>query len=157
MGSRIRVLLPLALFVFGACQAAQTVREEAAPPAADVSEDLTMRYVRQIVEDFRVGYLDRDVQGFMKHVSDGFYRGRARFQESVEREFAAAAESSLDVEILEVEEEDQKVSVSVRWTLGGDGEPGPAAGGTTILIFHRTDTISLVDLRQDPFFGMNLF
>ena len=68
------VLLLTLVVALAACRPLQ-------PPAGNPS-DLMERYVHQVIFDMRDSFVAADIGGFMKHVSEGFYGGRARLEES---------------------------------------------------------------------------
>ena len=142
--------------VAAACQTAPPSVEKTSIPSYPA--DLTERFVYQTVYDMRDRFVAEDVAGFMKHISEGFYKGRARFQESLESAFATASISGMEVFIEGVEVEEHKVSAVVRWSGSFEGEGGvEQEEGETLLLFHRSDGISLVDIRKDPLFGVEGF
>jgi hypothetical protein len=141
-----------------ACQASQPgVRQDAGKGA--LPEDLTERYVHQIVNDLRDDLNSKNVAGFMKHVSEGFYRGRSRLQKSLEESFAAVGSVSVETEVVEIDEEDLRISALVRWTRSDETSLGDRVddAGQTRLIFHKADTLSLVDFREGSLFGISGF
>ena len=96
----------------------------------------------------------------MRLVSDGFYRGRARIQQSLTDTLAVRRPDEIDVVIQGIEIEEIKISASVTWTSvfsGRSGEENWRVSGETLLIFQRGDGISLVDFRKDPLFGIEGF
>jgi hypothetical protein len=141
-----------------ACQAPQpAVRQDSGKGA--LPGDLTQRYVHQIVRDLRDSLNSKDVPGFMKHVSEGFYKGRSRLQKNLEESFAAAGAVSVEAQIVEIDEEDLRISAVVRWTRSDKTPLGETVddAGQTRLIFHKVDTLSLVDFREGSLFGISGF
>lgn len=158
MRTRISRLICLAAVtaVAAACQTAPPSVEKA--PVPPYPDDLTERFVYQTVYEMRDRFIAEDVAGFMKYVSEGFYRGRARLQESLESAFAGARILALEVFIEGIEVEEHRISAVVRWSASIEGEGGvELEEGETLLLFHRTDGISLVDIRRDPLFGVEVF
>ena len=47
-----------------------------------VPEDLAERYIYQVVYDLRDAFAEKTANGFMRHVSEGFYGGRTRLRSS---------------------------------------------------------------------------
>ena len=119
------------------------------------------RYVHQVIFDMRDSFAAADVSGFMKHISEGFYGGRATLEENLERTFRFAAPSLLTVDIGAVTTDGNKVTASVQWsrrsTGGGEGEKRPELRGESFLIFHSSDKVTLVAFEKDPLFGIEGF
>ena len=149
------ILCTLAAILLTGCASAPPAPEEgpvSAPPASPTGGTLEEQFVRQTVFSLRDSFVKRDTASFMRHVSDGFYLGRRRLQKGLDEEFASPGELSLTVEVREVSVNDPRVTAVVRWERGVDGVS--AGSGTTELIFHRDDTVSLVNFRRDPLFGI---
>jgi len=151
-----RVLLCATLVT--ACQASQpAVRQNAGTGA--LPDDLTQRYVHQVVNAFRDSLNGEDVPGFMKHVSEGFYKGRSRLQKNLEASFAAVGSVSVETQVVEIDEEDLRIFAVVRWTRSARTPQGEVVddAGQTLLVFHKGDTLSLVDFREGSLFGISGF
>jgi hypothetical protein len=116
------------------------------------------RYVHQIIFDMRDSFAVADVAGFMRHVSEGFYGGRARLKENLTRTLRAAAPSSLTVEIGAVKTNGSRVTAMVKWRRrsSGGGEESELRG-ESLLVFHSSDRITLVAFEKDPLFGIEGF
>jgi len=138
------------------CQAAQPLPGKE-PSSKAVPEDLTERYVHQIVQSLRDSFVAKDSQGFMKHVSEGFYKGRTRLQKSLELEFQKGRAMSLETEVVRVSKGDPSVTATVRWTRSGDAEADEVTRGETLLVFHMSETLSLVNFRDGSLFGISGF
>ena len=141
------------------CETARPTVEKPSTATAYPSS-LEEQFVHQTVFDLRDRYLAADVEGFMRLVSDGFYRGRARIQQSLTDTLAVRRPDEIDVVIQGIEIEEIKISASVTWTSvfsGRTGEETRRISGETLLIFQRGDGISLVDFRKDPLFGIEGF
>ena len=110
------------------------------------------QFVRQTVFSLRDSFVKRDTASFLKHVSEGFYLGRQRLQKGLDEAFAAPGVLGLAVEVAEVSINDPRVTALVRWQRSIDG--AAAGAGTTELIFHKGDTVSLVNFSRDPLFGI---
>ena len=149
---RIVLLLTL-LVVLAACRPL--------PPSAGNPSDLKERYVHQIIFDMRDSFAAADVQGFMRHVSEGFYGGYTRLEESLARTLGAGAPSSLTVEIGAISTEGSKVIALVKWrrtsSVGGEGGKGSPLRGESLFVFHSSDKITLVAVEKDSLFGIEGF
>jgi hypothetical protein len=148
--------------VAGFASSCETARPSAgkASTVSAYPSSLEEQFVHQTVFNLRDRYLAADVEGFMRLVSDGFYRGRARIQRSLTDTLAVRRPDEIDVVIQEIEIEEIKISASVTWTSvfsGRTGEETRRISGETLLIFQRGDGISLVDFRKDPLFGIEGF
>jgi len=135
-----------------------------APPAgeeipAEVPSNLEERFVHQVVFSLGDSFEQRNTTTFMKHVSEGFYLGRARLEENLRETFAAAGEEALSVEIVEVSVEELKVTALLRWkrSPAGGAAGGASLEGTTELIFQKGQTLSLVQFKRDALFGITGF
>lgn len=135
-----------------------------APPATPVAEkqppsvpgNLEEQFVYQVVFSLRDSFVEGDSIAFMRHVSEGFYLGRERLARNLKADFAAGGGNALTVDILKVEMEDPRVTAVVNWVRTPAG--GSAAmEGTTELVFHKGDTLSLVNFRKDVLFGISGF
>ena len=136
-----------------------------APGAGEATQqalptDLTERFIHQTIYDLRDSYGAGDVQGFMRLVSEGFYGGRRRLEDGLEKALAVTGDIFFDVVVKSVEVEESKVSALVAWS--GTYETAPSAEGTTIggetlLVFLRDDGLALVDFRRDPLFGIGSY
>ena len=111
---RRRMVLLLTLVVaLAACRPLQ-------PPAGNPSE-LMERYVHQTIFDMRDSFVTADVSGFLRHVSEGFYGGRAMLGENLARTLRDAGPFSLTVEIGAVRTEGSKVTAQVKWRRRSSG------------------------------------
>jgi len=139
-----------------ACQTTQSLpgqgkSGEAAP------EDLTERYVHQIVGSLCDSFVERNSQGFMKHVSDGFYKGHDRLQENLELEFRTGRAPYLEAAVADVSEEDTRVTAVVTWTRSSGAGADADFNGETLLVLHKGESLSLVDFRNGSLFGIGGF
>jgi hypothetical protein len=151
--------LVAAVSLASSCETARPTVGRASTTSAHPSS-LEEQFVHQTVFALRDRYLAADVEGFMRLVSDGFYRGRARIRQSLTDTLAVSRPDEIDVVIQEIELEEVKISASVTWTSvfsGRRGEETRRISGETLLIFQRGDGISLVDFRKDPLFGIEGF
>jgi hypothetical protein len=147
------VLLLTLLVALAACRPLQ--------PSAGSPSDLKERYVHQIIFDMRDSFAAADVPGFMKHVSEGFYGGHTRLEESLERTLSADVPSSLTVEIGAIGMEGSKVTAPVKWrrtsSAGGGGGKDSELRGESLLVFHSSDKITLVAVEKGSLFGIEGF
>lgn len=147
------VLLLALLVAMAACRPLQ--------PSAGSPSDLKDRYVHQIIFDMRDSFAAADVPGFMRHVSEGFYGGYTRLEESLARTLSADPPSSLTVEIGAVSTEGSKVTALVKWrrrsSVGGEGGKGSDLSGESLFVFHSSDKITLVAVEKDSLFGIEGF
>ena len=152
------VMLCLAAGLTTACGAARE-GGGAAPAAPAPPVSLEERFVHQTIYELRDRYLSADVSGFMRLVSEGFYKGRSRLERSLEESLAAGRPARVDLVIAGVEMEDTRIAADLTWDAifpaeaGGEGR---SVAGKTLLIFHRGEALSLVDFRGDPLFGIEL-
>ena len=146
----------LAVAALAACQTTPSLPGQGRSGEA-VPEDLTERYVHQIVGSLRDSFVERDSQGFMKHVSDGFYKGYDRMQEDLEQEFRKGRAPYLVVAVADVGEEDTRVTAVVTWSRSSRAGADVDYYGETLLIFHKAESLSLVDFRRGSLFGIGGF
>ena len=80
----------LLLTLVAALVACRSLQPSAGNPSAEgeTLSDLMQRYVHQIIFDMRDSFAAADVAGFMRHVSEGFYGGRARLEAEFRAHFA---------------------------------------------------------------------
>ncbi len=153
----------LLLTLVAALAACRSLQPSAGNPSAEgeTPSDLMQRYVHQIIFDMRDSFAAADVAGFMRHVSEGFYGGRARLEENFARTLSAAAPSSLTIEIGEVKTDGSRVTALVKWRRtpsgGREGGKGPELRGESFLVFRSSDRIALVAFEKDPLFGIEGF
>ena len=151
-------LFALTAVLLSACTSPPLATEEgipAAPPPLSGGGSLEEQFVRQTVLSLRDSFVQRDTASFMRHVSDGFYLGHRRLATVLNEEFAAPGEPGLAVEFLAVSVNDPRVTAVVRWERDVNGVA--SSSGTTEFIFQKGDTLSLVNFRGDPLFGISGF
>lgn len=153
------LLLPgvlLAVGALAACQTTQSLPGRAMPGEA-VPENLTERYVHQIVGSQCDSFVAQESQAFMKYVSDGFYKGYDRLQKDLELEFRSGRAPYLEVAVGEVREEDTRVTALVSWTRSSGEGAAADVSGETLLVFHKGESLTLVDFRRGSFYGIGGF
>jgi hypothetical protein len=157
---RWMVILAILAVALAGCRSLQT-SEGNLSAERTVPSDLMERYVHQIIFDMRDSFVTADVSGFLRHVSEGFYGGRAMLGENLARTLRDAGPFSLTVEIGAVRTEGSKVTAQVKWrrrSSGGDGAgKGAELRGESLLVFHRSEKIALVAFEKDPLFGIEGF
>lgn len=146
----------LTVVALTACQATQTLPGQGKAGEA-VPEDLTERYVHQIVGSLRDSFVAQESQTFMKFVSNGFYKGHDRLQEYLELEFRSGRAPYLEVKVVEVGEEDTRVTALVSWTRSDRKGAAVDFNGETLLVFHKGVSLTLVDFRRGSLYGISGF
>lgn len=142
-----------------ACQALREVKE----PSLEQSQrplSLTERFVQQNIYKMRDLFVAGDVSGFMRNVSNGFYRGYVKLERGLRETLRKASQISLQVTLDDVQMEDEKVIVRIRWNRSlFNKETGrmEETSGESVLIFLKAETIRLIDYRKDPPFGIEGF
>ena len=151
-------LLSVLLAVAGlaACQTTGSLPGKAMPGEA-VPENLTERYVHQIVESLCDSFVAQESQTFMKYVSGGFYKGHDRLQKDLEMEFRSGRAPYLEVAVEEVHEEDTRVTALVSWTRSSGQGTAADLHGETLLVFHKGESLTLVDFRRGSLYGIGGF
>lgn len=138
------------------CQTVQKAPEPLSPPPQKTF-DLQHRFVQQKIFILRDAFVAGDIRGFMSHVSKGFYQGHTRLENSF-REFQQRARGiSLRVTVEDIQLEEEKSTAVIRWTRSAVDKATKLrreVRGETILIFHNTDKLRLLDFRKDPIFGL---
>lgn len=146
----------LTLVFLGACQSVQPLPGSGLT-GEEVPEDLTERYVHQVVGSLRDSFVSGDTAGFMKHVSDGFYKGHARLQESLEMEFRKGKALFLEASVVGMVDEDLRIVATVRWQRSSAPGESEMIRGETLFVFHKAEALSLVDFRNGSLFGISGF
>jgi hypothetical protein len=139
-----------------ACQTTQSLPGQGKSGGV-VPEDLTERYVHQIVGSLGDSFVARDSQGFMKYVSDGFYKGHDRLLQALELEFSTGRAPYLEAVVADVSEEDTRVTAVVTWSRSPGSGADADFSGETLLVLHKGESLSLVDFRGGSLFGIGGF
>jgi len=146
----------LVIAALAACQSTQPLPGQGMPGEA-VPEDLTERYAYQIVGSLRDSFMAQDSPRFMKYVSDGFYKGYDRLQENLEQEFRSGRAPYLEAVVAEVREEDTRVTAAVTWSRSSGEGAAADYHGEALLVFHKGESLTLVDFRRGSLFGIGGF
>ena len=114
-----KYILAFALVIaLAACQMAQQQPERLGMKGQE-PRNLVEKYVHQVINDLRDSFVSRDTAGFMKHVSSGYYGGKAQLEKNLRKTFLTFEERdvSLTIAIGEIETDEQRITVPVTWRL----------------------------------------